>query len=295
MQKPTCVLCPCTDATHSTGSIWHKIHRAHPSIGCDANTTYATIKPIYSPYEIRREKLYKIHLFILYIIMRQDFGWANMHINSISKSQAMFNGHMYGWVCVRHTCVECIIVIVAIDAATHRHHHRYQCHHWKATRQSVSDRKTRHGFQDEERKRWEKMLVCTMTQNVLQLMKGQSCIHTHTHMRVRLSEAVNASRPRISSFNGIRCIFTTNIRPTAKYLCENLWASSLEKQFNIKLCNLAAHILPFRPIHPAIGLAWTQYSFPFWLSHFRFLFIVQPLRSSSRVTQDNLSKGGHFK
>lgn len=67
---------------------------------------------------------------------------------------------------------------------------------------------------------------------MLKLMKSQTIYNsyrdrpneTHTHTnQLKLKYKLNIS--------GISCISTANIRSTAKYLCENLWASSLEKQF----------------------------------------------------------------
>lgn len=185
----------------------------------------------------------------------------------------MFNGHVYGWVCVSHTCVECFIV--AINAATH-HLHRHQCHHWKATRRSASDKKPDMDFKMRS-ERDGKKYYDTKCASIDERPKFH--IDTQTHTRARLCEAVNASQARISSFNGIRCIFTANIRSTAKYLCENLWASSLEKQFNMKLCNLATHILPFRPHSSSYRARMDARLFPI----LAFAFPISLYRSSPFV------------
>lgn len=60
---------------------------------------------------------------------------------------------------------------------------------------------------------------------MLESMKSQTSKHPNMHNSYRHSSA-----PEYFSWS-ISCISTANIRSTTKYLCEDLWASSLEKQF----------------------------------------------------------------
>lgn len=74
----------------------------------------------------------------------------------------------------------------------------------------------------------------TLWHVMLESMKSQTSKHpniqtcTNLYRHSSVPEYFNWS---ISGISCISCISTANIRSTTKYLCENLWASSLEKQF----------------------------------------------------------------